>query len=308
MPKLTGDLGKLGYIPFDQTGLYEISCETDYVQDIYSFTDSTQYDLIVIIGDSFSQNFNKNGYVCYMADSLKKNISNCKFTFVSPEQLFLVLLKKMSFKENTVVVLESVEREVVSRLINLDNDFDDLSVCLSSLREHDVDKAPNSCQLYDIASWLRMQVNYENPISSCDLNAPKFSQKGYEDKLYVYKDDFVFLDYDEADCKKALDNLLWLKQKADSAGVHLIYVVAANKYDVYSDYIVDNRYPIDETMKVFSDLDTMWFVDTKSLLQPYVEQGVKDIYYVNDTHWSPIGSKIVGEFLADLIANFPKKK
>ena len=43
------------------------------------------------------------------------------------------------------------------------------------------------------------------------------------------------------------------------------------------------------------------FVFAKRVLHPLVEQGVKDVYLFNDTHWSPSSSRIIaGEVIAKL--------
>lgn len=43
------------------------------------------------------------------------------------------------------------------------------------------------------------------------------------------------------------------------------------------------------------------FINSKKIFQNYLDQGVNDIYYVNDTHWSPIGATIIGEYIGDII-------
>ena len=43
------------------------------------------------------------------------------------------------------------------------------------------------------------------------------------------------------------------------------------------------------------------FVIAKRVLLPLVEQGVKDVYLYNDTHWSPSSSRIIaGEIIKKL--------
>jgi hypothetical protein len=40
-----------------------------------------------------------------------------------------------------------------------------------------------------------------------------------------------------------------------------------------------------------ADIDC--FVIAKRVLHPLVEQGVKDVYLFNDTHWSPASSRLI---------------
>ena len=81
-------------------------------------------------------------------------------------------------------------------------------------------------------------------------------------------------------------------------------MVAADKYDMYYDYIEDNPYPRNPSFDYFINYDTTVFINTKTLLLPYLQQEIKDIYRVNDTHWSPIAAKIVGEHIASIINNY----
>ncbi len=141
----------------------------------------------------------------------------------------------------------------------------------------------------------------DNPIEAFDLSQECFSHSGFENDLYVYNHDFGYQQKPTSVYEQAVHNVKHLKYIADSAGVNMIFLVAADKYDVYSPYIIDNPYPQNPTMDYFADLDTTWFVDTKRLLQPHVDAGVKDVYYVNDTHWSPVGAKIVGEHIATML-------
>ena len=37
------------------------------------------------------------------------------------------------------------------------------------------------------------------------------------------------------------------------------------------------------------------YINSKEVLAKHLEAGEKDIYFVDDTHWSPYGAKIVAE-------------
>lgn len=303
--QFTGDLGRLGQIPFGNIEKYNVALDTNLVVNSYAIADSLQYDSIVVIGDSFSQFFDENGYVPFMANSLKVSVLNLKYVFweIAPEQLFLTLLNSSRFKKNTIVIVESAERSIVNRLVNIKEEQIDLSLYISNNKvEWSINDKSLPFQPYYVASWMRMMMDFDNPVPVFDLIESKFSPSGFEDKLYVHMNDLNFQYTSDSLLYEAFNKLMWLRRKAKEQGIELMYVVAANKYDVYSDAIKDSKYLRDETLNVFSDIDTTWFVNTKTLLQPYVAYGVKDVYYVNDTHWSPVGAEIVGEYLAKLIS------
>ena len=89
--------------------------------------------------------------------------------------------------------------------------------------------------------------------------------------------------------------------KAQEKGVNLVILIACDKYDLYQDFIVDNTYP----RKTLADDVEQWtapqrehFVYAKPLLLPRIQQGVKDVFLFNDTHWSPASSRVIA---ADII-------
>jgi hypothetical protein len=91
---------------------------------------------------------------------------------------------------------------------------------------------------------------------------------------------------------------------ARARGVNLVIVVACDKYDLYQDYIIDNPYPtksLNEAIERWMAPELEHFVITKRVLHPLVQQGVKDVYLFNDTHWSPSSSQLIaGEVIKKL--------
>ncbi len=265
---------------------------------------------ILTIGDSFSQQ-GKRGYQQFIGNKLGYNITNLQRGSNSPEQKFINILITNQIDSGSIVVIESVERAFVNRLAYLQLSNQQVSN-ITPKQNEDITKNnnyPRARGFRALSRWIRLTLGYQNPTRHFNLSKSCFSNINYSNELYIYdspwdKDGDLHFQYLENDIKhKALENLLKLKQVADDYYIQLIYVVAANKYDVYSPWITNNPYPMDETMQIFADLDTTWFVDTKRLLQSHVEAGVKDVYYVNDTHWSPVGAKIVGEHIAKMLAN-----
>ena len=62
---------------------------------------------------------------------------------------------------------------------------------------------------------------------------------------------------------------------------------AVDKYTLYHDYIKDNPYPESRFFEGFRPLQRSYkLIDTKSIFQSSIADGVKDVYYTSDTHWS----------------------
>ena len=86
---------------------------------------------------------------------------------------------------------------------------------------------------------------------------------------------------------------------AEEKHIQLFYVIAADKYDVYQDFAIDNPYPRKTLLDSFSQFESNpYFVNTRPLLYTKAKEGVVDLYYADDTHWSPVGAKIVAEEIA----------
>ena len=142
------------------------------------------------------------------------------------------------------------------------------------------------------------------------LIQPMFTARKYSEYLYIYNNkknwdgDLLFQYLTENEIKKAKNNLNSLIEEAEKQNIKLIYMIPADKYDMYYDFIENNPYPPNPSFDYFKDLDTNIFVNTKQILTPYLKNGEKDIYRVNDTHWSIKAAKIVGEHLADIIINY----
>ena len=136
----------------------------------------------------------------------------------------------------------------------------------------------------------------KNPIYTAKLSRPLFGGKE-PDMLYFYDDD-VKLGFEvTTDQQQALvycyNQLIAL---AREKGVNLVIVVACDKYDMYQDFIVDNPYPdktLNEDIERWMASNIDYFVFAKRALHPLVEQGVKDVYLFNDTHWSPASSRLI---------------
>ena len=77
-------------------------------------------------------------------------------------------------------------------------------------------------------------------------------------------------------------------------GIELIFVPAVDKYNLYRKYITSNTYQESIFFEYLRTLEKKYiFVDTKAILQKELDNGVKDIFYADDTHWSYKASEII---------------
>ena len=78
-------------------------------------------------------------------------------------------------------------------------------------------------------------------------------------------------------------------------------LIGADKYDVYRPFMTDDSLPIDTTTDELSNIPDVCVINTKWLLQEMARDGEKDVYMVNDTHWSYKASEAVAKKLAQKI-------
>lgn len=143
-----------------------------------------------------------------------------------------------------------------------------------------------------------------NPIYEAQLSQPMFG--GIDpDHLYFYNEDVINgINVDAAARQRVVDCFDKVMAAARERGVNVVFVIAADKYDLYQDYIVDNPYPsktLNEDLERWMARDIDHFVITKRVLHPLLEQGVKDVYLYNDTHWSPASSQLVAAEVIKLL-------
>lgn len=129
-----------------------------------------------------------------------------------------------------------------------------------------------------------------------DLTHNLFSVKNGDKLLFYYAD----LDYIPFSSKENLvklnDNLNILSERLAKKDIKLYFMPAVDKYNLYSDYIIDNPYPKSTFFEKLRPLEkNYYFIDTKDILSKELEKGEKDIFYPDDTHWSWKASKIIFE-------------
>jgi hypothetical protein len=120
-----------------------------------------------------------------------------------------------------------------------------------------------------------------------ELTRPFFSAKN-ANKLVFLRDDIRKIPLATEKWVKVLnDNINTLADKLRAKGIKLYFMPCVDKYDLYSDYIVNNQYPKSTLFGQLRELPKRYeFIDTKAILAEELKKGEKDIFYADDTHWS----------------------
>ncbi len=261
---------------------------------------------VLVIGDSFSHGggVGKQGdYVNYLAHD-----SRLKVVVFTPQDPTLSSPVQVAYDILNLGIIDSINvrnlvvQEVERYLVPRHNGFVTTNTAIPRLEKAETEaEAPASKQdvspLLRVKDFLFYHLFGANPIFKVKLSRPVFGGE-QPDQLYFYREDVeIGFDVTSNSREKIIDSYQKVIELARVRGVNLIFLVACDKYDLYQDYIIDNPYPaktLNEDLQQWmpsQDLD--YFVFSKRVLLPYVEQGVKDVYLFNDTHWSPASSRLI---------------
>ena len=310
---MQGDLGGLGKIP--SKFFYERDSDktiTDINYPTIHKIDSLKSDSFDVItcGDSFSQ-LGLNSFQNYMAAkgvSIVNYRPNGPLAWNSFQTAFdLMNLGYIDSTNVKMIIIETVERSLCIRLLGLDCSH-------IKLNEEDEkhSKSTDNWSLSEAKTYLDFQLGMkESPVKLLELNKQLFSGT-HGRSLYFYYEDIEEGGFTipQKTFGKMQSNIDTLFNIASKKGVELIVLVCPDKYDLYQNYVINNPYPrktINEDFRtVVGNREDI--VIGKEILLPYIVRGDKDIYYLDDTHWTYKSAKIVADSLTNLYIKKVSKK
>lgn len=302
-----GDLARLSYMP-----LYNIKKKnyTSLPHKHIELTDYTNQKIdIITFGDSYSNGLmgGKNPfYQDYISSYSGLNVLNIKILKIPGDEYLNTVIGLINSgiidKINPkIIILESVECEAVRRYsVNVDFDKKLKYNNLESFRNFLYAKNNRPLNFIEfiinanykiLYNWILYNLS-DNASSSLacinNINTNLFTTK-YDKTLMFYKLDVNLIKFnsDKSNLNKVNNNLNLLADKLAAKGIKLYFMPCVDKYDLYSKFITNNKYPQSQFFENLRSLPKKYtFIDTKAILSKEVDKGVKDIYYFDDTHWS----------------------
>jgi hypothetical protein len=317
-----GDLLRLGFM-FGNSSYYDkINKKYEHVPLKYKKITETNLEkdnkfTVLTIGDSFSDKGNL-GYNNYLANYEGISVTHfCLQNYENPVQTMYSLVNGDFFEKSDIkfVVLESVERRFVDRVEKLDtNSILTMDSILIYLRRSIVTKKPEKKRRLFNDKFMKIPyVNFmylfnakpsESKTYKVNISDNLFT--GQPNKLLFYQGDIKQLSYSNDSVKVCLLNhyLNKLALKLAKKRVKLVVLPCPDKYDFYYDYIVESdKYPKPMFFKYMSTFPkTYMYVDSKEILKKVLKE-TKDVYYYDDTHWTPGTAKIIAKEIASLISD-----
>ena len=267
---------------------------------------------MVTVGDSFSvgagggKNNYYQDYIATFNDFVVLNIppfaDKNRVGLLTPVNTLAVLYNSgwLDRIKPRYVLLESAERYIPERFIN-DFDFDDsmpLDKLASLFAERDVIKSDTKREdhvfintgnvkfIYNNVKDLFPVKQINNKIFKMDLKKYVFSGK-YGNRLYYSFEENRYRHYfTKESIRKVNDNLNFIAEKLAEKNIKLVYMPIVDRSNLYHEFAVAPRKP----SVFFEELRPLpkkyKLIDTKDILLREVRRGEKDIYFIDDTHWS----------------------
>lgn len=298
-----GDLGRMSY---------HIN-SFDYKKNLINlpkkhinFTKIEQVDVITI-GDSFS-NGGAGGlnpfYQDYIASTYNLKVLNLQ-PFQGEWIKSILQLNSSGILDKLhpkAIILESIERSCIDRLS----------------KQIDWNIAANeNAVLKDMKQRYPSQIETTSFINNLNYKALlynllyRFNDHAYFSKVYIVpiskklfsskdEDKLLFYFRDLKNIKKSdpksiailNENLNHLQAILKKKHIRLYFMPTPDKYNVYSKYIVKNKYEQSRFFELLRGVKKEYtLIDTKAIIEKLIDDSEQDIYYPDDTHWSYKASK-----------------
>ncbi len=319
-----GDLLRLGYI-MDVFPDYR-SIFSEEFKEVNNFSNISEIQETncntLIVGDSFSKQENI-GYKDYLGE--KAGVSLLYFDVLynnNPLQVLYSLVNGDFFDKNNIeyVILQSVERSFVRRIENLDTtkvlSCEMMSELISKAKvdkeEHFKYKFPPSevikLPIYNLF-YLLDDNAFLSPVYRTELDSSKIGSffSVNESELLFFSDDLLAVaDNNSKENVAVLNDILNdLSVVLRKKGIKLIVLPSPDKYDIYYDYILEkNKYPRPLFFEYLDKMEKEYlYINSKAILTDAVKRK-KDIYFYDDTHWSPWASQMIAGEIYKLYKQF----
>jgi len=316
-----GDLLRVGYVAHRSN--YREVFKQPFNRPIH-YTNFTDIDrttknkyTALIVGDSFSGG-GPWSYVNYLSEN--DSITALHFDLIpynNPLKALYGLLNGDLLKNTTFdfIILESAEKKIVHRVKAIDSTFTIPNNSLDSMIERSrVQKIINNEQndiffsdriikfsLYNLLYLLKDDA-YFSPAYRVELKEKLFSNE--KNELLLGEADFGALKKNnDIEAVQNLNKVLnHLAKKCKENGVKLIVLPGPDKLGMYYEYIVDNHhYPRPLFFEHLGKMPKDYiYVNSKQILEKAIKHK-NDIYFYDDTHWSPFATKLIAEELAEIM-------
>lgn len=144
--------------------------------------------------------------------------------------------------------------------------------------------------------WIKRRARtVGNGVRKSPLMKPLFTNKGGESTLYYIPYTFTWSDEDIDKMRSMMTQII---DEGAQRGVNIIFMVIPLKEHLYGEYMLEERLPATYLSDYLTDrTSSPHYLICQPILEKMVENGEKDVFLANDTHWSYKGAKACAEAL-----------
>jgi hypothetical protein len=313
-----GDLLRMGYV------YYKGNCRKVFKKELtkpilFDTISNSKIDkkyTVLTIGDSFSEQ-KGFGYKNYLIEGSNISVLHFdKFLHKNPIETVYGILNGNTLNKIKInyIILESVERGFVKRGYNINYKKSiDLDSIYQITKKHknnvlkkgnDIDNLPSRSVNFLFRNFLYFLDDnaYLSDVYKVKTTKKLFSIDANE--LLFFSDDLknIEVNNDLYKISNLNDELNKLYDILKKRGIKLIVLPCPDKYDFYYDYIVEkNRYPKPLFFDYFEKFPKKYiYINSKQILKSEFKDK-KDMYFFDDTHWTPFSSMIIANRLKNII-------
>ncbi len=305
-----GDLTRIGLL-IDNTSDYRAKLNADvpkvfYYQKLSQLQNEKEFDILTI-GDSFSKQ-EKAGYQTYLA--IDGNLKVLFYDGINSngnplETLYGVIngdiLDSIKVK---YVLLQSVERDFSERANKVEKQK---VITLKHFKENQI-SPPFKAKPARLFSRITLSFPLNNllylfddraffaPVVKARLNKNFFSIGDHE--LLYFEDDISSLksNNNEKRVHELNDELNAIAALLAKKGVQLIVLPGPDKYGVYYDDIIGKEnFPKPMFFDYLGKQQKNYIYINSKIVLSNATKSFLDVYYYDDTHWSPIGARLIAK-------------
>lgn len=309
------DLLRIGFLPsMDKKYQQKLTSSGHTIKFVELSKSKKKTYEILTIGDSFSEQ-GKSGYQNRLANDFSV-LHIDRFISNNQIQTLIELCNGNFFDTYKVqyVILQGVERNLIHDIQNIDNKARiDIHEIDSIMINHKPQPIKDE---YNFFSRITLRFPYSTlkyftdknylangEVYNMELNTESLFSN-HSNKLLFYHDDLNNTKQNNVPENTIKLNRILndLSEKLKEKNIQLLFLPSPDKYDLYYNYIVDKH---NLTQPLFFDhfgkLDKKFiYINSKEILTKELNRK-KDIYYFDDTHWSPIAAKLVAQKIKEEI-------
>jgi hypothetical protein len=319
--KSGGDLNRLGKIPVnpDYRNIFksELTMPINYTQFSKIVWGEKRSYNILTIGDSFSQQ-DGYGYQSYLTSLYNFDVINFDyrsyFANYNPIEFIFQMTNGSILDTMKVdyIILQMVERYFIIHCKNIQHDN---TIKLEDLnnRKSDRSKVTNENTQVISSDFFRFPLYnllyyfddnaFFSQVCKLDLSKKCFSYE--KNNLLILNETITDPSQKEIEEVKLANNELnSLSNILKKRNIKLILLPSPNKYSVYYDFILNDAYPKPNFFENLREEEKEYIlIDSQSILKEMVTNDINDVYFYDDTHWSPIASRKLANAIYEVIKN-----